>query len=266
MSILISVIIPTYKPGSYLFECLDSLKSQTFSSKYFEIILVLNGDKEPYLSMIESYRDKNGLLNMKVIYSKEKGVSQARNIALNNSLGNYVAFIDDDDLISPTYLEELYKNSTIDIVALCYPLSFIDNTMDIRPFGITKNYKGDGQLHSLIQTKKFFSGPCYKLIHKRIIGNNRFDKRFIIGEDSLFMFQISKNIKNVAFTTKNAVYYRRFRVNSAITSKRSLGFRINNVMLLLKSYTKIYISDMSHYSFIFYLTRVLGTLKTVFLH
>ena len=51
----ISVIIPTYKPKEYIWECLDSLKSQTFDKKEFEIILILNGCKEPYYSEIDKY-------------------------------------------------------------------------------------------------------------------------------------------------------------------------------------------------------------------
>lgn len=49
----ISVIIPTYKPKAYLWECLDSLVAQTFAKKDFEVLLVLNGCLEPYRSEIE---------------------------------------------------------------------------------------------------------------------------------------------------------------------------------------------------------------------
>ena len=51
----ISVIIPTYKPQVYLWECLDTVYAQTFSKKEFEVILVLNGCNEPYNSQIQEY-------------------------------------------------------------------------------------------------------------------------------------------------------------------------------------------------------------------
>lgn len=51
----ISVIIPSYKPRDYLFECLDSLSCQTFPHDEFEVVLILNGCKEPYISTINSY-------------------------------------------------------------------------------------------------------------------------------------------------------------------------------------------------------------------
>lgn len=44
----ISIIIPTYQPKSYIFECFNSLVNQSCSKNYFEFIIVLNGDKEPY--------------------------------------------------------------------------------------------------------------------------------------------------------------------------------------------------------------------------
>ena len=51
----ISVIIPTYKPKEYLWECLDSLYNQTLSKQDFEVLLVLNGCDEPYKSNIRKY-------------------------------------------------------------------------------------------------------------------------------------------------------------------------------------------------------------------
>ena len=51
----ISVIIPSYKPQEYLWQCLDSLCSQTFPKEDFELILVLNGCKEPYYEQIKAY-------------------------------------------------------------------------------------------------------------------------------------------------------------------------------------------------------------------
>ena len=51
----ISVIIPTYKPQEYIFECLDSLQKQTMDTSLWEIILVLNGCKNPWLEKIQQY-------------------------------------------------------------------------------------------------------------------------------------------------------------------------------------------------------------------
>ena len=106
----VSVIIPTYKPQAYIWECLDSIKNQTFPKEDFEVILVLNGCNEPYYSQIKEYIDNNLVdYNVNFIQTDQGGVSNARNIALDAAKGEYVTFIDDDDYISPKYLEELYK-------------------------------------------------------------------------------------------------------------------------------------------------------------
>ena len=71
----ISVIVPTYKPQYYLWECLDSLKAQTFPRSDFEILLVLNGCCEPYKSKIEEYLLMNMMRNVRLIQTDQPGVS-----------------------------------------------------------------------------------------------------------------------------------------------------------------------------------------------
>ena len=106
----ISVIIPTYKPQSYLWECLDSIVQQTFPKEHFEVILVLNGCTEPYKSMIEKYiAEKMQGMNMNFIHTEESGVSNARNLALDVAVGEYITFLVDDDYISDCTLSELYE-------------------------------------------------------------------------------------------------------------------------------------------------------------
>ena len=106
----ISVIIPTYKPQAYLWECLDSLVAQTFPKEDFEIVLVLNGCTEPWKSQIQEYIDaKMKGMNVKFIHTEQGGVSNARNIALDAAQGEYVTFIDDDDYVSKTFLASSYS-------------------------------------------------------------------------------------------------------------------------------------------------------------
>mgnify|MGYP003280287308 FL=1 len=122
----ISVIVPTYKPQAYLWECLDSIYNQTFPKLDYELVLVLNGCCEPYNAQIKEWLLRHSDLQVQYFQTDEGGVSNARNIALDNAKGDYVTFIDDDDLISPAYLEELYDKATPDAVSLCYPYAFND--------------------------------------------------------------------------------------------------------------------------------------------
>lgn len=260
----ISVIIPTYKPAEYIWECLNSLENQTFPKAEFEVILVLNGCKEPYYSAITDYIAGSNV-PYDFIQTDQGGVSNARNIALDNAKGEYITFIDDDDYVSPSYLEELYNIASPDTIALCYPYAFKDGDITQLPYRITTQYdncvkRGKQQF---TRARKFFSGPCMKLIHRNIIDDRRFDKRFKNGEDSLFMFLISDKFKFVDFTSKDAVYFRRIRNSSANFKSRSIMQKVKNSLLMIFQYIKMYATNPFNYRFDFLFTRVLGAVKSM---
>ena len=263
----ISVIIPTYKPQSYLWECLDSVYNQSFAKKDYELLLILNGCNEPYNTQIKKWLSVHSDLQVKYMQTDEPGVSNARNIALDNAEGEYVLFIDDDDWVSPLYLEELYDNATPETVSLCYPYAFKDGEREKQlPYGITDayNYCLEHKCDKLAsRVRKFFSGPWMKLIPMSFIQGRKYDVRFKNGEDSLFMFLISDKINKVAFTSKNAIYYRRVRINSASTANRSFRYVFANSFRLIIEYTKIYISQLGAYNLCFYVTRIFGSIKTI---
>lgn len=263
----ISVIVPTYRPQGYLWECLDSVYNQTFSKSDYELVLVLNGCDEPFHSQIEDWLGKHSDLQVQFFQTDEGGVSNARNIALDNAKGEYITFIDDDDLISPSYLQELYDNVAPDTVSLCYPYAFNDGEIEKQlPYGNTEayDYYMEHKCTSLSsKVRKYFSGPCMKLIPMSFIQGRRYDVRFINGEDSLYMFLISDKIKKVTFTSKNAIYYRRYRSNSAYTRKQAWGYILKNGWLMESAYTRIYFSAPFNYSFSLYLVRLMGVIKTI---
>ncbi|WP_308234916.1 glycosyltransferase family A protein [uncultured Prevotella sp.] len=263
----ITVIVPTYKPQAYLWECLDSIYKQTFPKTDYELVLVLNGCDEPYNTQINEWLTKHSDLQVQYFQTDEGGVSNARNIALDNARGEYVTFIDDDDIISTACLEELYEKATPDTVSLCYPYAFNDGYLDEQlPYRISDAFKycvKNKCTKISSKVRKFFSGPCMKLIPFSFIQNRRFDKRFKNGEDSLFMFLISDKIHNVAFTSKNAIYYRRIRVGSASNQKRVFKTILTSQMLITKEYFKIYLTNTPKYNFSFFLTRIMGAIYSV---
>lgn len=263
----ISVIVPTYSPQDYLWECLDSLNIQTFPKNDFEIILVLNGCGEPYKSRIQEYVDVHKELYIKFIHTLKSGVSNARNMALDVACGEYVTFLDDDDLVSPTYLERLYDNSDKGTVVLCYPYAFDDGRLNKQlPYHITDVYevcslRKNNKISS--QVRKYFSGPCMKLIPMSIIQDRRFDLRFKNGEDTLFMFLISDRIKNIRFTSRNAIYYRRNREGSAANAKRRLSEVCYSNFLQIVTYIRYYYKNPIGYNFFFFISRIGGAVYAV---
>ena len=192
----ISVIIPSYKPGDYLWQCLNALCAQTLSKDEFELVLVLNGCKEPYEGNIRSYL-LSSPLSATFIQLNEGGVSNARNAGIDVAKGEFIAFIDDDDFVSPTYLEELLCVSSIDTIGLCRPVAFEDKDGRQLPYELTKEFDSKSYFgkQKFYRPRKLFAGPCMKLIHRDMLGVKRFDKRFRNSEDSLYMFAISDRMK-----------------------------------------------------------------------
>lgn len=263
----ISVIIPSYKPKDYLWKCLDSMLSQTYSKELFEVILVLNGCCEPWKSDIENYIKRNADgVDIKFLQTNVPGVSNARNMGINIAKGEYITFIDDDDYVSPLYLEGLAEKAAPDTLALAYPFGFYDGDEQVQvPYVLTNTYDKYNQngKQSFQNVLDYFQGPCMKLIPAEVIGTHRYDTRFANGEDSIFMFAISNGFRYVDFTDKNCVYYRRHRLGSASRSQKKKQI-ITNVIEAMKTYNTIYREkEGGRYSFRFYLTRQLGALHTM---
>jgi len=263
----ISVIIPSYKPKEYINECLASLGRQTLDNRLFEIIIVLNGCCEPWYGKIKDLRRRLLCNNtVHIIQTDNGGVSNARNIALNMAKGEYIAFIDDDDYVSPSYLEELLKNSSTNCVALSDSLYVNDATKEIysnnfhhRNFEKNKKRKQT----TLFGSRVFFNGPCMKLIHRSIIGDRRFNPNFKNGEDNLMMFGISNKISQVKFTSERAIYYRRIRENSATTKKSRRKEVFWNSMNIMREYCKYLKINPFRYNSMFVLSRFAAEIKSI---
>lgn len=255
----ISIIIPTYKPGSYLKDCLESINNQTMDKKCFEVIIVLNGVIKPYIEYIYSLT-KMYDFNSVVIPTETPGVSNARNLGLSRTQGEYVCFIDDDDKISPSYLENLYSKATPNNIVASNVKAFYNNSNKTENDYIASAYKkliNKNSPLSVFKGRKFMSSSCCKIISRRIIQDVRFDTNLKIGEDSVFMAKISKKVKGIVLSDSSAIYYRRLRAGSASRVKQPILKKCNIVCKLLKKYTKMLTPS---YNIPFIATRIVAAL------
>lgn len=106
----ISVIVPVYNVEPYLAECIDSILSQTFTD--FELLLVDDGSPDRCGEICDGYAGKDK--RIRVLHQENAGLSCARNKGLEHALGTYIAFIDSDDYVTSTYLQELYASLPAD--------------------------------------------------------------------------------------------------------------------------------------------------------
>ncbi len=104
----ISVIVPIYNAEAYLNRCLDSIINQTYSD--LEIILINDGSTDNSLDICLEYASKDKRI---VVYNQtNKGISKTRNKGIELATGDYIGFVDSDDIISPRMYETLYNLMT----------------------------------------------------------------------------------------------------------------------------------------------------------
>lgn len=117
---MISVIVPVYKVEPYLHQCVDSILAQTFTD--FELILVDDGSPDNCGSICDEYAKQDD--RVRVIHQENGGLSAARNAGIDAAKGEYITFIDSDDMISETYLKRLYHAIGNSDIAICDMQSF----------------------------------------------------------------------------------------------------------------------------------------------
>ena len=101
----ISFIVPVYNTEKYLYACLDSLLDQDLSPDEYEIICINDGSTDNSLAVLKKYEAENK--NIFVINQRNSGVCQARNAGLLKTKGEYIWFIDSDDIIEKHSLKRL---------------------------------------------------------------------------------------------------------------------------------------------------------------
>lgn len=130
----VSVVIPVWNTEKYIKECLDSILAQSIIDE-LEIICVNDGSTDTSLEILRKYEKQYE--QIKVIDQINGGQSTARNVALNVAAGEYVYFMDGDDLLTSFALEELWK--------ICR-----EKQLDVLYFSGTSFYESEelAQIHS----------------------------------------------------------------------------------------------------------------------
>jgi len=263
----ISVVIPTYKPGAYIWECLDSLCQQTLPKDEFEVIVVLNGEKEPYFSQIKDYaKQHEDRLNIRLLYSEKPGVSNARNIGIDNAVGDYLSFVDDDDWVTPNYLFNLFTKAEAATIVASNVVLIDESRGESMDYFLTDAYNRVAGIEhpSFFAARSFLSPLWCKLIPKAVIADDRFPMDFALGEDSIFVFTISKRIEEIRFAERDTIYYVRYRNTSASHRHYAYWFRVKLAFRTTFRYVSIFLRSPLAYDLTFFLSRLAATLRKLF--
>ena len=103
----ISIIVPVYKTERFLSACISSILAQTFTD--FELILVDDGSPDSCPALCDAAAAKDS--RIRVIHQKNRGLSVARNAGLDAAEGEWIAFVDSDDMLLPQALEKAHSTA-----------------------------------------------------------------------------------------------------------------------------------------------------------
>lgn len=248
----ISVIIPVYNAENYLYECINSIITQSY--KNLEIICINDGSTDNSINILKRFQNYDSRIIIKSIVNG--GVSNARNVGIKLATGEYIAFIDSDDYIQDNYFSELLKYITsyeCDLsVCSIQNVGFKSNIIQMEN-SIFEFNNPDFDLWYNMNIKFLLYGPCNKLYKASIIKNNSiyFYKELVYGEDLVFNFDYLKYIDKICYTNTSKYYYR--HDSSQSLSKKYRKNRYYNELVLHKKMVsvmqsrKLYNSDMEEY-------------------
>lgn len=220
---MVSLIIPVFNVEEYLEECLESIINQSFSD--YEVILVDDGSTDKSKSIINTYEKRFN--NIKILSQNNKGVSEARNLALKHAAGEYVLYVDSDDFLKSNMLDVMVnkaEKSKADIIICNYTFYYGDDNENNRVFNYNtledKLYSSNAVIDMMLNFK--IQGQLWnKLFKISLLLENNFEfesGRYI--QDIFPVFKVINKSKKIGFVNE-ALYYYRQRETSTVYKRNS---------------------------------------------
>lgn len=227
----ISIIVPVYNGSKYLDNTISSLLTQAYTD--IELILVNDGSTDNSREICEKYQ----LLDNRIILINQinRGISSARNAGLEIASGDYISFIDQDDMINDNIFEILMSgfNSDVDLVVSGKVMKLIDDNDELinEIYYVYKdaNYKKSDEMFKLIMNvnRDMCLLHLWNCLYRRAIivdHNIRFNTSFRFGhEDSLFNIQYFSHCKSVQLKSGIVYYYSR-RTKTSTSLKMNMNY------------------------------------------
>ncbi len=211
MKPVISVIIPVYNREKYIGRCVDSVLSQSFDD--FEVLLIDDGSSDLSPQICDEYAKKDA--RVKVIHKANGGVSSARNEGLKVAQGEYITFVDSDDLMRPGFFEggnKKIKEYNPDLIVAGFKVTRCGGHNRIREGEQTFDRDRFCTIEEILDGVNvpcfgYMAAPWGKLYKSSIIRENNlcFDTSMRWGEDTYFNYDFLQYVKDV-YAIKNISY------------------------------------------------------------
>lgn len=188
---MISVIIPAYNVENYIGRTLDSVLGQTFPD--LEIIVVDDGSQDGTGAVIDRYAAAHPH-RLTALHIPNGGVTHARLTGAAHARGEWIGFVDSDDVIEPDMYERLFhnaRNHNADISHCGYQMIFEDGRVHFfHNTGVTQVHSRTDALRELLSGRRIEPGLWNKLFHKRLFQGWEMDRTIRINEDLLMNFYL----------------------------------------------------------------------------
>ena len=236
----VSILIPCYNSERFIAETLDSCLAQTYSN--IEIIIVDDGSTDRSLAIArENYESKDR--RVRVISQPNTGACKARNNALDHSSGEYVMFLDADNIISTNKIEvqlaRLMEASDETAVATCpWDRFHIDiNEATFPKQAVYRDYDlGFDMLLDLWNCSEMFETACYLLSRTLALKAGKWDESLLKNQDGEYFSRVLMFATKVLFCPEARLYYRTGEYDSV--SKSNSKAKIESYLKSLKLYKK----------------------------
>ena len=217
----VSIIVPVFNTGEYLYECLDSIINQSLSD--IEIICVNDGSTDNSLEILEEYAKKDS--RVRIFTIENSGMSIARNFGIQHANGEYIGFVDSDDYVDEFMFEKLYIScvqNDLDI-SICKVSLFdnetgeINNDLSYYNLSVLKGFE-DTVFNSEDTTQvtcNIIVNVYNKLYRKSLLSDNSIEfPPNLMFEDEVFFIRTYLTAKRVSFVNEFLYYYRLNREGS----------------------------------------------------
>lgn len=228
----LSIIVPVYNVEKYLAACIDSILAQSFTE--WELVLVDDGSKDGSGQICDGYADKDVRIN--AVHQVNAGAAEARNRGILEAKGEYVTFVDSDDVIRPNFLSNFTYDESLDFEIQGFTQNFIGHEQDnISIMPAVTQIADIKEIYSESELNKLSRGPVCKLFKRSVIIDNNvtYPQGIQFGEDAIFVKRYLTHCNGKGRSIAAADYiYNHFPSQVSLTSKRHPGQMMYDVALM----------------------------------
>ncbi len=232
----VCVIVPVYNASKLLPDCIGSILSGIY--RQIELILIDDGSTDGSGELCDGYASAD--CRVRVIHTDNFGTASARNTGLDHANGEYVAFVDADDVIAPDYIEHLLSlliADDTDAVA-CNFVPVASDKRHLPPHVLRpRTVRSREEIMSDIAERRefYWSNTCCKLFSRSAIGDRRFPP-LRWGEDGVFMFDFLMNCRGITLSDYCGYFYSDSPSGVTSTADTCIRRRLDEVALAKHKY------------------------------